>query len=665
MQPGRTTRRAAGLVLCAVALQILLVEVCGAAAAADGPHGDRIHAKADEQPIPTVSKREAKHIALASATVFQAPFVITVGTTSVGTGNDDSHNTITCPTYPEALASTVNRTPVATAIVRAGERSGTLHRPSPTAPGRSPRSLARFATNACLVGAAWWSLGPKPAPVLALVTAAAVAPTPVRAEHAAWHSGPWSVTCGGCTFSGDYGGAPLTRTGSCATDCTILSLGLRAITSLENDPFAGMGALEELHLTGNRISVLPVETFDALTSLKILEMQAQQIPMSTLQLGVFDALTSLKHLRLDGNSMGNLPLHIFDALTSLEVLELMGNSISTLPPGIFRALTSLLYLDLSFNSISALPLGIFNQLTSLRSLALRTNSIGTLPMGTFDGLISLEELFLSSNAISTLPPGIFDALVSLWQLTLHGNSISTLPPGIFVALTSLQNLQLQCNSSSVGVAEDCLVAMQQYNAHLPDDVDDPYTTPQIPDNSLTCVPPVGIHETVGECWYGGQPECGGLLHTGTIRDEEIGDMYTFDGKTGYQICEGHGYDEPTCNSIGCCEYLFHQLDYAGPMKTCETLECAPGWTGATGTCTQCPAGQYKADTGPAACTSCPAHSSSLAGSTNVSGCICNDGFTGPDGGACVADGTDSPDDGSCVPFDVSGMYMYMYMYMYM
>ena len=26
------------------------------------------------------------------------------------------------------------------------------------------------------------------------------------------------------------------------------------------------------------------------------------------------------------------------------------------------------------------------------------------------------------------------------------------------------------------------------------------------------------------------------------------------GSNGEQICEGHGYDEATCNSIGCCQY---------------------------------------------------------------------------------------------------------------
>ena len=123
--------------------------------------------------------------------------------------------------------------------------------------------------SACLVGTATRQ-SPKAAPALALVAAAAVAPVPsVRADHSRdGHSGPWSVTCGGCTFSGNYAGAPLARTGSCATDCIELDLGYRAITSMPGDPFADMGALEMLDLYGNDLSSLETGVFDSLVSLR-------------------------------------------------------------------------------------------------------------------------------------------------------------------------------------------------------------------------------------------------------------------------------------------------------------------------------------------------------------------------------------------------------------
>ena len=132
------------------------------------------------------------------------------------------------------------------------------------------RAFVVQVASACLVGTATRQ-SPKAAPALALVAAAAVAPVPsVRADHYGHSSedGPWSVTCGGCTFSGNYAGAPLARSGSCATDCTWLDLRYRAITSMPGDPFADMGALEELRLYGNDLTSLETGVFDALVSLR-------------------------------------------------------------------------------------------------------------------------------------------------------------------------------------------------------------------------------------------------------------------------------------------------------------------------------------------------------------------------------------------------------------
>ena len=53
---------------------------------------------------------------------------------------------------------------------------------------------------------------------------------------------PWSETFGGCTFRGDYNGAPLERSGSCPTQSGLLVLSHKGITSVNSDLFAGMGA---------------------------------------------------------------------------------------------------------------------------------------------------------------------------------------------------------------------------------------------------------------------------------------------------------------------------------------------------------------------------------------------------------------------------------------
>jgi hypothetical protein len=55
---------------------------------------------------------------------------------------------------------------------------------------------------------------------------------------------PWAVEFGGCTFSGDYDGAPLVRSGSCPTQDGALYLSSRGITSVPEQAFIGMAKME-------------------------------------------------------------------------------------------------------------------------------------------------------------------------------------------------------------------------------------------------------------------------------------------------------------------------------------------------------------------------------------------------------------------------------------
>ena len=59
---------------------------------------------------------------------------------------------------------------------------------------------------------------------------------------------PWTVAFGGCTFSGDYAGAQLVRSGSCPAQGGTLNLQNMGITTINNllpaDAFAGMTKLE-------------------------------------------------------------------------------------------------------------------------------------------------------------------------------------------------------------------------------------------------------------------------------------------------------------------------------------------------------------------------------------------------------------------------------------
>jgi len=96
---------------------------------------------------------------------------------------------------------------------------------------------------------------------------------------------------------------------------------------------------------------------------------------------------------------------------------------------------------------------------------------------------------------------------------------------------------------------------------------------------------------------------------------------------------------------------------AGVNIACDSCEAGKfkGSAGVNTVCDDCEAGTYSSSPGSATCASCPTHSTTAEeGSDELTDCKCNAGFSGPDGGACVADGTGSSGDGTCVPFHVSG-----------
>ena len=64
--------------------------------------------------------------------------------------------------------------------------------------------------------------------------------------------------------------------------------------------------------------------------------------------------------------------------------------------------------------------------------------------------------------------------------------------------------------------------------------------------------------------------------------------------------------------------------------------CVPGFSGSAGSCTLCAADTYAAEIGTAVCTACPVNAQAPAGSTSVTACACNVGYTGLNGEACTA-----------------------------
>ncbi len=68
-----------------------------------------------------------------------------------------------------------------------------------------------------------------------------------RQRRLSAESQTWTASFGNCTFSGDYTGAPLVRTGSCPTHGGTLDLRSKGITSVQPNAFHGMSNITCVH----------------------------------------------------------------------------------------------------------------------------------------------------------------------------------------------------------------------------------------------------------------------------------------------------------------------------------------------------------------------------------------------------------------------------------
>jgi len=164
---------------------------------------------------------------------------------------------------------------------------------------------------------------------------------------------PWTVSFGGCSFSGDTNGAPLLRVGSCPIQGGELFLNSKGITAIEPNAFQGMGAVAflALYLNNNRLE--------------------------SLHSDMFAGLSQLVSLDLENNGLTDLPVNVFAGLSKLSLLHLAGNSFTTPSidknKNVFFNLTALRTLQMHNNyKLTSLPIGIFFTLTELRSLSLDT-----------------------------------------------------------------------------------------------------------------------------------------------------------------------------------------------------------------------------------------------------------------------------------------------------
>ncbi|XP_064215546.1 toll-like receptor 7 [Tribolium castaneum] len=276
---------------------------------------------------------------------------------------------------------------------------------------------------------------------------------------------------------------------------TFINFANNRITSIHESALSKLKKLEEVNLSNNSISELPMNLFvqNEIDTLKLDynplksftfhdDNVLESLSLAHCNLTVFDEnstknLTFLTSLDLSGNNIVVLPLDTFNPMKSLETIDLSDNHLVELDDNIFSENSRLDTINLNNNNLKKLPnfqtkaklfqtstfsckncglksaTGLAN-MARLTKIDLSNNEITDIE-GAFSEMPILKKLFLSNNHIASI--GLKSP--ELETLDLSNNPLLPLDPVTFTALPSLKIL----NVSSCALEK----IWSNYNAELP------------------------------------------------------------------------------------------------------------------------------------------------------------------------------------------------------
>ncbi|KAL3065876.1 hypothetical protein OYC64_015922 [Pagothenia borchgrevinki] len=124
---------------------------------------------------------------------------------------------------------------------------------------------------------------------------------------------------------------------------------------------------------------------------------------------------------LSANKISVIPLGSFDNVTRVTSLWMAHNEIVTIEEGTLTPLVHLRNFDIGHNRIVDFPWEDLQNLTGLQLLKMNHNEMVHLPRDAFYNLKDLRSLRLNNNNFITIIDGTFDGLVSLSHLQVYKN----------------------------------------------------------------------------------------------------------------------------------------------------------------------------------------------------------------------------------------------------
>ncbi|KAK7130033.1 hypothetical protein R3I93_019616 [Phoxinus phoxinus] len=189
--------------------------------------------------------------------------------------------------------------------------------------------------------------------------------------------------------------------------------------------------LEQLRLSRNRISKIPVGVFSGMDHLTLLDLQSNKLQDDAVTEVSLKGLNNLIQINLAKNQLNSMPLGLPPTTTQIF---LDGNNIEKIPVEYFKGLPKVASLRLNRNKLAngGIPKNVFN-LSSILDLQLSHNQLTEVPVISS----GLEHLHLDHNKIKSVnssdicPSGALDDYLDensprLRYLRLDGNEIK--PP---------------------------------------------------------------------------------------------------------------------------------------------------------------------------------------------------------------------------------------------
>ncbi|XP_044076818.1 immunoglobulin superfamily containing leucine-rich repeat protein 2-like [Siniperca chuatsi] len=152
---------------------------------------------------------------------------------------------------------------------------------------------------------------------------------------------------------------------------------------------------------------------------------------------------------LSANKISLIPMGSFDNVTRVTSLWMAHNQIVSIEQGTLTPLVHLRNFDISHNKIEDFPWEDLQSLTGLQLLKMNNNEMVHLPRDAFSNLKDLRSLRLNDNKFITIAEGTFEGLVSLSHLQIYKNP--------FACTCSLDWLRDWISTTTITVPEQNLI----------------------------------------------------------------------------------------------------------------------------------------------------------------------------------------------------------------